>query len=227
MMKHDAHIQEPSAILDRMADGFARFQEKWCTDGTLDTSLLNRQSPKAVVIACSDSRVDPAIVLDAEPGELFVVRNVGNLVPPFEPDGQRHGVSAALEYAVRILRIPDILIMGHARCGGYAGMLDTSMPMETSFLDAWMATAAKAIRIADAQLDAHTDMDERLEAYAMWGIRLSLENLMGFPWIAERVAEGSLRLHGLYFDMTAGTLLHFTPGKDHFVPVQPVQGCAG
>ncbi len=209
-----------AAVLDRMAAGFSRFQDRWCRPDASGQApyhlLLDGQEPKAMVIACSDSRVDPAIVLDAEPGELFVVRNVGNLVPPYEPDGQRHGVSAALEYAVRILRVPDIIVMGHARCGGFCGMLERPGKAEYAFLDAWMETAAAAIRMADADVPG-AGLDARLEACAMWGIRLSLDNLLGFPWIRAGVEQQTLRLHGVYFDLLHEALLRFDPAARAFV----------
>lgn len=212
-MPHDQAV-----ILEHLAAGFSRFQTRWCSPDVCDpyTQLRERQQPKAMVIACSDARVDPAIVLDSAPGELFVVRNVANLVPPYEPDKGRHGVSAALEYAVRVLRVPDILIMGHARCGGFIGMADGNPGAAFSFLDAWMETAAEAVRLADRELH-NPSPDERLRAQAMWGVRLSLRNLMLFPWIASEVNAGRLRLHGLYFDLLDGSLWRFDPQRETFV----------
>lgn len=203
--------------LTRIAAGFTRFQERWYNGCDAPfTKLLDGQSPKVMLIACSDSRVDPAILLDAAPGSLFVVRNVGNLVPPYEPDNRHHGVSAALEYGVRFLDIPDIMIMGHAHCGGFESLYDPERREASSFIHIWMDQALEAKRIVDATMP-DADHETRAAACAMWGVRLSLRNLMTFPWIKDKVEQGALRLHGLYFDMNSGTLLRFDPQEGRFV----------
>lgn len=136
MVSHD--------LLKRFSAGFQRFQKTWyCPENNIYEDLRAGQNPYAMVIACSDSRVDPVILLDATPGDLFVVRNVANLVPPYEPDGHYHGVSAALEYAVRYLRIGHIMVMGHARCGGFTSLLEADH-QEGEFLNIWMSLACRA-----------------------------------------------------------------------------------
>jgi carbonic anhydrase len=142
------------------------------------------------------------MIFDAGPGELFVVRNVANLVPPFAPDKAYHGTSAALEFAVRILEVPDILVMGHAMCGGVRALLEGAPAGASDFIAPWIGLAAAA---RDRAL-VRTDILDRQLCCEQETIRLSLENLLTFPWIASRLAAGTLRLHGAHFDIRAGEL---------------------
>lgn len=178
------------------------------------------QAPGVLVIACSDSRVDPTRVFDTEPGQMFVVRNVANLVPPFDPDpthGQ-HSTSAAIEYAVTQLKVHHILVLGHARCGGIKasleGTFDDAAPGEGGFIKRWMSQIAPArdtIRAA-AQLSPDIDACSALELAA---IRLSIDNLRSFPFIAAAEAAGELHLQGALFDIAEGVLrvLNHDSGK--------------
>ena len=178
------------------------------------------QAPGVLVIACSDSRVDPTRVFDTEPGQMFVVRNVANLVPPFDPDpthGQ-HSTSAAIEYAVTQLKVHHILVLGHARCGGIKasieGTFDDAAPGEGGFIKRWMSQIAPArdtIRAA-AQLSPDIDACSALELAA---IRLSIDNLRSFPFIAVAEAAGQLHLQGALFDIGEGVLrvLNHETGK--------------
>jgi carbonic anhydrase len=178
------------------------------------------QAPGVLVIACSDSRVDPTRVFDTEPGQMFVVRNVANLVPPFDPDpthGQ-HSTSAAIEYAVTQLKVHHILVLGHARCGGIKasieGTFDDAAPGEGGFIKRWMSQIAPArdtIRAA-AQLSPDIDACSALELAA---IRLSIDNLRSFPFIAEAEVSGALHLQGALFDIAEGVLrvLNHESGK--------------
>ncbi len=210
-------------LLKRFSAGFQRFQKTWyCPENNIYEELRSGQNPYAMVIACSDSRVDPVLLLDATPGDLFVIRNVANLVPPYEPDSHHHGVSAALEYAVRHLRIEHIMVMGHAKCGGFTSLLEVSHS-DDEFLNIWMSLACRAKAEVDRTLP-DADPDERQRACEMWGVRFSLDNLMGYPWIREAVERGELLLHGLYFDMGTGELLYFDAHREAFVPM--VEACA-
>ena len=178
MVSHD--------LLKRFSAGFQRFQKTWyCPENNIYEDLRVGQHPYALVIACSDSRVDPVLLLDATPGDLFVIRNVANLVPPYEPDSHHHGVSAALEYAVRHLHIGHIMVMGHAKCGGFTSLLEASHS-DDEFLNIWMNLACRAKAEVDSSLPG-ADPDERQRACEMWGVRFSLDNLMGYPWIKSAV----------------------------------------
>ena len=169
------------------------------------------QRPRAVVIACSDSRVDPAMIFGAGPGELFTIRNVANLVPPYQPDGRYHGTSAALEFAIRVLRVPNAIVLGHGMCGGVAALL-RGAPGDTDFLDHWVSLAERArervlrcIPVDDADGEAVQRACEEAT------VEVSLENLRTFPWVAAREASGELTLHGFSFDIRFGVLRRLEP----------------
>jgi carbonic anhydrase len=190
--------------MDRLLNGYRRFRRnRWPERRRQFETLADTgQQPRALVISCADSRVDPGMIFDAGPGELFVVRNVANLVPPFAPDGAWHGTSAALEYAVRILEVPDILVMGHAMCGGVRALLDGAPADASDFIAPWIQLAAPA---RDRAL-ARTDILDPQLCCEQETIRLSLANLLTFPWVASRLAAGTLRLYGAHFDIRAGEL---------------------
>lgn len=202
-----------------LIEGFHRFREQHFTD---DDALYRQliqdgQTPKTLVVACCDSRVDPALVLNCAPGDLFVIRNVANLVPPAESrSGGRHGTSAALEYGVGTLGVEHIIVLGHAHCGGIRALVKAggaSNPQ--SFIDDWMHL------VEDARASVERDMpnatlEEQTLACEQRAILGSLANLMSFSWIRERVEQGSLTLHGWYFDMENGQLLGYNPATRFF-----------
>ncbi len=202
----------------RFAAGFQRFQHHWfCSEHNIYEDLQDGQKPLALVIACSDSRADPALLTDSHPGELFVVRNVANLVPPYAPDKNFHGVSAALEYAVRHLKLQHIIIMGHANCGGIEKLLEKpDTDSDDEFIGIWMQVLRRAKEVVDNYMP-DVSREERLRAYEQWGIRVSMENLLTFPWIRTAVDDGNLHIHGWYFDLHQGALLRLDEEHDTFV----------
>jgi len=205
--------------MDRLLCGYRRFRrDRWPERRRQFEALADTgQRPRALVVSCADSRVDPGMIFDADPGELFVVRNVANLVPPCSPDGAYHGTSAALEFGVRILNVPDILVMGHALCGGVRALLDGAPAEAADFIAPWIGLAAPARDRARAR----TDLADQQLCCEQETIRLSLENLLTFPWIESRRAAGTLRLSGAHFDIRSGELsLLGEDGK--FVIVPPV-----
>lgn len=167
-----------------------------------------------MVIACSDSRVDPQMIFGAGPGELFVVRNIANLVPPYAPDAAYHGTSAALEFGVRILGIEHLVVLGHALCGGVQALLQDPPAEAQDFIQSWIHIGEPARRHSLA----HPSAEARQEACEHEIVRLSLANLMTFPWIRDAVAARRLQMHGCYFDIRAGTLLRLG-GDGKFAPV--------
>jgi carbonic anhydrase len=183
--------------------GYRRFRDgTWRNQRARFEELSERgQNPRALVIACSDSRTDPQMVFDAAPGELFVIRNIANLVPPYGPDDQPHGVSAAIEFAVRTLRVRDIVIMGHAMCGGIKALLEGTPPESPDFVGQWVRIAAPARERAMG-----VPSERRHDFCEHESVRLSLDNLMTFPWIASAVVNGELRLHGCFFGIRSGVL---------------------
>jgi len=175
------------------------------------------QTPRTMIIACSDSRVDPATIFSAGPGQLFVVRNVANLVPPFEPHGDYHGTSAAIEFAVTNLRVENIVVMGHGRCGGIAASLAElyEPPAPNSFIGKWI-TLARAARSEVIQSGPTLSSEDRQRALEHTAIRYSIENLKTFPFVRDKVESGALRLRGAYFDIFSGDLLALDERKAAF-----------
>ncbi len=167
------------------------------------------QSPPVMIIACSDSRVDPTRIFDVAPGEVFVLRNVANLVPPYEPDGGQHGASAAIEFAVTQLGVTEIVVMGHAQCGGItASLTGRFVGAEVGkggFIDRWMAMIEPARADAVRAAAGHPDIDVR-QLLEMAAIRLSLDNLRSFPFVADAVTAGALTLRGAWFSIADGSL---------------------
>jgi len=173
-----------------------------------DRSVVEGQHPRLMIIACSDSRVDPAQIFDVDPGEIFVVRNVAALVPPCETASGQHGVSAAVEFAVQHLEVAQILVMGHGRCGGCKAALDRSFadadPGRGGFLAGWITLLDKARgEVADAHGTAGVLAERAMEFAA---IRQSLDNLRTFPWLAEKERAGQLKLRGAHFSIAEGRL---------------------
>ena len=204
-----------------LIDGYRRFREHgWGAQRDRWAELAEGQSPKVMVIACSDSRVDPAQIFDARPGEIFVVRNVGNLVPPFEPDNHYHGVSAALEFAVTQLEVEELVVMGHGFCGGCAaaltGQFDNAPHGAGHFIAHWIDMLSEARREIRAR---HPELDRAaFQAMEFEGVRLSLRNLRSFPWVREREAQGRLKLHGAWFAVSDGLLHVCEEASGEFVP---------
>jgi len=175
------------------------------------------QSPLVMVIGCSDSRVSPEVIFDARPGELFVVRNVANLVPPYAPDGAYHGVSAALEFAVGMLKVKHIVVLGHAHCGGVRAFAERAAPVSTTdFIGRWMSLLAPAAEKVGARGSMEpADYLARMEKAA---IALSIDNLMTFPRIRMLSERGELALHGAYFGVATGQLSVRDARTGEFVP---------
>jgi carbonic anhydrase len=176
------------------------------------------QQPEVMVIGCCDSRVSPEVIFDAHPGELFVVRNIANLVPPYSPTGFTHGVSAALEFAVQILKVKYIVVMGHSHCGGVRAFVEhRDRPDPGDFIDNWMALIAPAAKsLGEGSGLSKTDYLARLERAS---VVATLDNLKSFPWIKSRVDDRQLQLLGAYFDVGNGALEVYDPDAGVFTPV--------
>jgi len=202
-----------------LLDGYQRFRtseyrrhrDRW-------EELSEGQNPRVMVIACSDSRVDPAQIFDTVPGEIFVVRNIANLVPPFEEGGGRHGVSAALEFAVTQLEVPEIVVLGHGACGGVDAALSQRFKGAPAgrggFIAHWidMLDGARNRIVAE-----HGTGPEAVRALELETVRVSIANLRTFPCIPEREAAGTLKLHGAYFAIADG-VLHVMDDSGEFAP---------
>ena len=202
----------------QLVQGFLRFREQhFVHNDALYRQLVEHgQTPNTLVVACCDARVDPSLVLDCAPGDLFVIRNVANLVPPAENQGQYHGTSAALEFGVRNLGVQHVIVLGHAHCGGIRSLVETGgVNNPDSFIDDWMRL------VEDARADVvkempGTSVENQARACEQRAILISLHNLMTFPWVRERVERGSLFLHGWYFDIEHGQLLRYDAASNAF-----------
>jgi len=192
--------------------GWAQQRERWA-------ELKEGQSPRTMVIACSDSRADPTIVFDTSPGEIFVVRNIAALVPPFELGGLRHGVSAALEFAVTQLEVEEIVIMAHGACGGVNAALTRRFreapPGEGGFIARWMSMLDEA---RDRIVAEQGEGPEGIHALELESVRISLANLRTFPCIAARESAGKLRLRGTHFAIANGVLHVLDESTGRFSP---------
>ena len=212
-----------SGFPERLLDGYASFlagrfgQER----GRYERLARSGQSPSIMVVGCCDSRAAPETIFDAGPGELFVLRNVANLVPPYAPDGEYHGTSAALEFAVKGLGVRDIVLLGHGRCGGIQAALAKDAPALSpgEFIGKWMGLLAPAAEnVAGASLLTEAERQTALERIS---IRYSLANLRTFPFIADLEREGALSLHGAWFDIATGELWTMQPDTGNFTRAMP------
>jgi len=201
----------------QLIEGFQRFREKhFAQNDALFRELVKQgQTPKTLVVACCDARVDPALILDCAPGDLFVIRNVANLVPPAENQGHYHGTSAALEFGVRNLGVRHIIVLGHAHCGGIHALLEGGVARDDSFIAEWMGIADAARERVEQELAGNSNK-ARQRACEQQAILVSLDNLMTFSWIRERVEQGTLALHGWYFDIERGELLGYDAAARRF-----------
>ena len=207
--------------LSQLIEGYRRFRKNdWPHERERWAELAEGQSPKVMILACADSRSDPAQIFDARPGEMFVVRNIAALAPPYETSRGYHGVSSALEFAVTQLNVGEILVMGHGLCGGCAaaltGQFDDTEPGEGHFIADWVRMlhdARDSVRRRHQQLDRDAFLDMEREA-----VKVSLANLRTFPWIAEREQTGELKLHGAHFSIAEGRLYILDEAEDDFRP---------
>ena len=209
-----------------LKEGFKDFKKHYYENDKsyIDKYVKNGQKPKFMVIACSDSRVDPAILFQAKPGEVFSVRNVANLVPPYSPDEGLHGVSAAIEFGVMDLKIKDIIILGHAHCGGIKRLcnnfnsdMDKSLNKKAprEFIDSWMNIASSVI----TKIDAKDPLESLQHFIEKESIKNSIKNLKTFPWVSELVRNKELNIHGWWFELKSGELFYFDENKNDFLNI--------
>ena len=202
-------------------EGFERFREKYFAgDESLYSRLRQGQSPSALVISCCDSRADPGMLMGAGPGDIFVVRNVANLVPPYRNGAEMPGIRADIEFAVKSLNVAQIIILGHSGCGGIRALMDGEglTGSQFEFIGTWVSIARPARERALRELGNESPAVQT-KACEQLAISLSLENLMSFPWIRKRVEAGELTLHGWYFDIDAGELLGYSSESKSFAPL--------
>lgn len=209
-----------SEALNRLIAGYRDFHEHYQGPEYDDyrRQAAKGQSPKIMFISCSDSRVNPSIVMRAELGDMFVVSNVANIVPPYRPGkGTHHSTSSALEFAVGTLQVEHIVVMGHSGCGGIRALVDgapLALDGEYSFIRQWVEILAAA----RAKVN-HLPAEERHTACEREGLKISLSNLRSFPWVRERCDDGRLQLHAWHFDIPSGEISAYDEALDRFEPL--------
>lgn len=210
--------------LERLLKGFADFRLGYYREhlDLFEKLAAEGQSPKILIVACADARVDPGILTQTRPGDIFTVRNVAAIVPPaqYPPDKRHHGTSAAIEFAVRGLGVEHVVVLGHARCGGIGALVDgrDSAYADYDYLATWTSIAQETRDLVVREL-AGRPRDEVARAVEQASVLNSVGNLMSFPWIADKVAAGRLVVHAWWFNMAEGQLYAFDPAKALFQPV--------
>lgn len=192
----------------KILSGYHAFRKKYALgDESIMKSLsLHGQKPEAMVVACSDSRVDPALILQCDPGDLFVVRNVANIVPPYEKDEMHHGTSAALEFGICYLKVKHLIVLGHSQCGGVQAFLEnTTLVGQDDFISNWVSL-----------IKTDNNSIKEPDTYAKIALQKSLQNCLTFPWIQQRVAAGELIIHLWFFDIKTGQISTYSESNGKF-----------
>ncbi len=209
----------------KLIDGFRVFQADYLTANNKDEFqklVLEGQKPTTLVIACSDSRIDPAIITNSKPGDFFAVRNVAALVPPYDNSDSLHGTSSAIEYAVRFLQVKHIVILGHANCGGIQALATNNYAIDTDssfhFIEQWLNIAKDAKELVSKQFATY-DQTTQTRILERAAILVSLHNLLTFPWIADKCQANELNIHGWFFDINASELLEYDCESASFIDV--------
>ena len=196
--------------LKKILTGYDAFRKKYALG---DQSIMrhlseNGQKPKIMVVACCDSRVDPALILQCDPGDLFVVRNVANIVPPYEKDEMHHGTSAALEFAVTFLNVKHLILLGHSQCGGIQALIDRDVLAQNDFVTNWVSV-----------IKTENCKPNNVDEYAMQALHNSYENCLTFPWIKEKVDKDEMRIHLWFFDIKTGQIVTYSREEKAYVPL--------
>lgn len=196
--------------LQKILSGYRCFREKYaCGDSSIMNSLsLYGQKPEVMVLSCCDSRVDPALILQCDPGDLFVVRNIANIVPPFEKDEAHHGTSAALEFGIRFLQVKHLILLGHSQCGGIKFLLDMDKSEENDFISKWMSLIKDSVC---------SSSDE--DTCAQRALQKSYENCLTFPWIQKKLDAEELFIHLWFFDIKKGEILFYSDIEKTYIPL--------
>lgn len=197
----------------KVLQGYQTFREKYALGDASIMRYLSHygQQPKVMVVACCDSRVDPALILQCDPGDLFVVRNVANIVPPYEKDGAHHGTSAALEFGVRFLEIEELILLGHSQCGGIQALLNRDNATHNDFIDNWVSLIKK-------HRSDTTDIDD----YAKSALHQSYQNCLTFPWVLDKVNDKKLNIHLWFFDIGTGQIFTYSDAEKNSNGWKPV-----
>jgi len=194
--------------LQKLLAGYHTFRDKYAGG---DQSIMQylSQNPQTMIVACCDSRVDPALLLQCDPGDLFVVRNIANIVPPYENDGGHHGTSAALEFGICYLHVKHLILLGHSQCGGIQHLLRQPQNVQDDFITKWVSVFTPPTIIPSSE-----------DLYAKMFLRQSYQNCMTFPWISKRVAQGELFVHLWFFDIKSGEIFTYSAAQQEYLPLK-------
>jgi len=206
----------------KLIKGYKHFEKTFFSDKghQLYKNLIEKgQSPEALIIACSDSRIEPAILTQSRPGDFFAIRNIAALVPPYQNSNTLHGTSSAIEYAVCCLNVKHIIVLGHSQCGGIEALSQYQETQDFEFLSSWLAIADQARKYVAEQC-CHLSDPDKIKALEQAAILTSLKNLFSFPWVKEKHQNNDLELHGWYFDMKAEKLLEYKESHNRFESLQ-------
>lgn len=206
--------------IKKLVNGFRVFKANYIAGNSselFEKLITEGQSPEVLVIACSDSRLDPAILTNSAPGDIFSVRNIAAMVPSYDPDGHAHGTSAAVEYAVSVLKVKHVIVMGHALCGGVRALAESGPDLEEKkdIISSWISIGARA-RDAVREFFPGLEINEKARVLEQTSLLVSMKNLMTFPCVYEGVKNGTLNIHAWYFDMPNGKLLNYDPEAKRF-----------
>lgn len=193
----------------KILDGYHSFRNKYAHGDKSVMQYLSDygQQPKTMVVACCDSRVDPALILQCDPGDLFVVRNVANIVPPCEIDDAHHGTSAALEFAICVLKVKNLILLGHTQCGGIQALLNQEN-IKNDFINNWVSVIRN-----------HETHTHHTDDYAKLALKQSRENCLTFPWIKEKITQGDLVIHLWFFDIKTGQIFTYSDAENDYLPL--------
>lgn len=196
--------------LKKILNGYQAFREKYVHGDKAIMQYLSYygQKPDVMVVSCCDSRVDPALILQCDPGDLFVVRNVANIIPPYEKDELHHGTSAALEFGIRFLNVKHLILLGHSQCGGIQALLTQDNAHQNDFISNWVSL-----------VQTHTH-DKDPDTYAKIALNQSYEHCLTFPWIKEKVAQKNLLIHRWFFDIKMGEIFTYVEGHDEYLALK-------
>lgn len=210
-LSYEAQDAQMERTLEKIKQGYKLFREKYALgdDAIMHQLSSHGQNPHFMVVACCDSRVDPALILQCEPGDVFVVRNVANIVPPFEKDEAHHGTSAALEFGIQFLNIKHLILLGHSQCGGIQALLKGKKMHKNDFISNWVA-------LAKSHHNHHKDVD----AFSQKALLDSYENCLTFPWIKEKLQKKELKIHLWFFDIKEGAIYSYSKEREKYLPLE-------
>jgi carbonic anhydrase len=208
--------------IDTLISGFERFREARFKKNPNKFSDLvkNGQHPRVLFIACSDSRVDPSLITDSKPGELFVIRNIGNMVAPFAPDNEYHATAAGIEYAVSVLKVSEIIVCGHSHCGAIDGVYEIPTSKNLIHVRKWLELANEAKEYVGKNSPEDLDLAQRLELTEKVSVLFQLNHLLSYPEVKRKVEDGELSLRGWYYKIETCELEYYDDEKKQFLPME-------